>query len=152
MSDDMTIPKPRLTQKITKGEPLRPMLLSSQDIALWYRWHKIFGEFYDAFYFNVLLGQPPIPSEYWDVELEEFIYQSYSLRPDVVGEKKDFWEIFEIRPNAGPGAIGSVLTYATLWEANPPDERPLKKSLITDAADINLRYVADRFGITIYVV
>jgi hypothetical protein len=148
----MEIPKPKLQQRIVKGDIIRPMMLSSEDAALWVRWYRRFGDFYDALYFNVLIGKPPVPEELWTEDLEQFIYQSFSLRPDMVGEKRDFWEIFEIRPNAGPGAIGSILTYATLWEANPPDERPLRKSLITDFADTNIRFVAEKFGIVIYQV
>jgi hypothetical protein len=129
-----------------------PMQMSHEDRILWIRWSSSYPQGYQAFYYSVLVGDAILGKDEPDEELQRMIDQVSRRRLDVVGEKKDSWEIIELRPNAGPGAIGSVLTYKTLWEQDPIDERKISMSIVTDNMDRNLKYVCEKFEITVYLV
>jgi len=140
------------------GEPYpidwggRPVQMSSEDYEIWTRFMAREPSIYKAFYFSVLVGDPAMPTKDLEPEMARVVEHASRRRIDVVGETDDGWEIIELRNNAGPGAIGSVLAYKVLWEADPPDERPVTPIIITNTADANLYYACTVLEIPLLLV
>ncbi len=128
-----------------------PIQMSPNDREIWAYFQEQFAAEFQSFYFNVGVGVATMWSEELDEEMTRMVEWISRRRIDVVGEKADAWWLIELRINAGPGAIGSILTYKTLWEDDPPDQRPVVPVIVTNTQDANLQRVCDRFGITMIV-
>lgn len=116
-----------------------PPHMSAVDFVLWQRFLRRGPLPYLRLFFDVGVGQGVIPQG----EVPENVRRSWERitqqRIDVVGEGADSWTILELRGAAGPGAIGSLAVYRSLWAADPPDGRPVRLVLITDTFSDNLR-------------
>jgi hypothetical protein len=74
------------------------------------------------------------------------------LRADAIVITLDGWIIVEVRPHAGPAALGALFTYLATWQAHPPTKDPVTALLITDQVTKDLRLAADNLGIPIEIV
>ena len=129
-----------------------PEQMSHNDFIIWSRFIDIYSQDFKQFYYNVCVGEPTMWAEGLEEDMARMVEHVSRRRIDVVGEKKEEWWLMEIRMNAGPGAIGSVLTYKTLWEENPPDKRLVTPVIVTDYTDPNLIRVCSILNIIILVV
>ena len=129
-----------------------PIQMSPNDRDIWTYFQDQFAAEFLQLYFNVGVGVPTMWTPDLDEDMVRLVNEISRRRIDVVGEKEDAWWLIELRINAGPGAIGSILTYKTLWEDDPPDARPVVPVIATNTQDANLQRVCDRFGITMIVV
>jgi len=129
-----------------------PAQMSSNDHQIWMAFRDMAAIEYKNLYFSVHVGEPTLWQEDLEEEMTRMVEYSSRRRIDVVGEKDDAWDILELRMNAGPGALGSVLLYKLLWEQDPPDERPVNPIIVTDVTDTNLLYAAEKLGIRLLVV
>ena len=144
--------------KPTLGEPFSPdwagypEQMSAEDGAIWFRFRDEYAKEFKQFYFSCRVGDPILEG----LELEEDMLRVVSAvsrrRIDVIGEKDNEWWIIELRKHAGPGAIGSVLTYKTLWDEDPPDDRLTAAVIVTDYTDKNLVRVCSKLNIAMLVV
>jgi len=75
-----------------------------------------------------------------------------AFRADVVGERDSDWTLIELRANAGPGALGSLLVYRDLWNRDPPDERPLGLELVTDELHPDLADIVKANDIKLWII
>ncbi len=124
-----------------------PPQISTDDLMLWETFRRLFRADYVRFYFDVAVGTgegaPPNVSE----KVAAAWRRLTRFRIDVVGEKTTGWDIIELRPNAGPGGIGALQTYTTLWFEGPPDQRPIRPLLVSDRCPSDIRRVAGLAGI-----
>jgi len=113
--------------------------MSAVDYVLWQRYRRRNPLPFVRLFFDVGVGRGVVPQG----DVPENVKRSWERitqqRIDVVGESSGGWTILELRGAAGPGAIGSLLAYHSLWLADPPDDRPLSLVLITDTFSDNLR-------------
>ena len=84
--------------------------------------------------------------------MKSMIEQPSRLRIDAVGQRKNEYWLIELRPNAMCGAIGSILTYKTLWDMDPPDDRLATPVIVTDNTNRNIISAASRLKIIILEV
>ena len=124
-----------------------PPQISTDDLLLWETFRRLFRGDYVRFFFDVAVGQgeeaPPNVSE----KVAAAWRRLTRFRIDVVGEKVGGWDVIELRPNAGPGAIGALQTYTSLWFEGPPDARPIRAVLISDRCASDIKRVAALAGI-----
>lgn len=124
-----------------------PPQISTDDLLLWETFRRLFRSDYLRFYFDVSVGtgedSPPNVSG----KVAAAWRRLTRFRIDVVGEKSTGWDIIELRPNAGPGAIGALATYTSLWFEGPPDGRPIQAVLISDRCASDIKRVAGLHGI-----
>lgn len=129
-----------------------PPHMSAIDSVLWRRFRGVQNLPFLGLYFDVAVGRGA-PG---DVALPAVVQDAWErltrLRCDVVGEAVDHWTIIELRGAAGPGAIGSLVVYETLWAQDPPDQRPVELWLVTDQFAENLRDSLARFSIKLFLV
>ena len=106
--------------------------MARRDVPLWHRWLDLFGSRYQAFFYDVALGSGTDPGSQEDPSLRAGFIRVTRLRVDALGVQPDRWTLFEVRPTAGAGALGALVTYTALWALDPPDRRPLHPTLVTD--------------------
>lgn len=144
--------KPDLGNPYPPDWPGYPIQMSSQDHIIWIRFRELYALSFNTFYFSVLVGDPILWSEGLDEGMRRVVDHASRRRIDVVGEKDNTWWLMEFRMNTGPGAIGSILTYKTLWEDDPPDQRPVIPVIVTDILDKNLAHVCSVLQIRTFIV
>lgn len=144
--------KPGLKQAVRPDWGGFPPHMSAGDQALWVNFRDIYARDFKFFYYDVLVGIPSLEMTQVEPELQGMVNQITRMRVDAVGEKENEWWIIEFRPNASLGAIGSVLGYKTLWEEDPPDERPVKPVIVTDYHNENVKRVCEILKIELILV
>ena len=126
-----------------------PPHISTDDLTLWETFRRQYASDYVKFYFDVALGSGESSPENTRPSVAAAWQRLTMFRADVVGDTGKEWHLIELRPNAGPGAIGAVQTYATLWLTDPPDNRPMKPILVTDRCSADIRRVAALTGVEV---
>jgi len=126
-----------------------PPQISSEDLLLWERFRKVHAKDYVRFYFDVALGSGELSGPGVSENVAKAWTRLTKFRADVVGDTGTEWHLIELRPNAGPGAVGAIQTYSTLWLSDPPDSRPLKSIVVTDRCSADIRVVGRLAGIEI---
>lgn len=140
---------------IDLGNPFSPAFLgapphiSVEDLALWERWRRRYATRYRRFYFDVAVGQGEIAPPGTLEKVAAAWTRLTRLRVDVLGDRGDAWVLIELRPHAGPGAIGALQSYSTLLLGNLPDERSLVVMLVTDTCSRDIKAVAGVAGIEV---
>ena len=129
-----------------------PAHMSAIDFVLWRRLRARGDLVFDRVFFDVGVGSGAVDDRVVSVELAAAWRRLTRLRVDVVGETPFAWTLVEIRGAAGPGAIGSLLTYRSLWRDDPPDDRSVNLVLVTDLFPENLVAVLAEFSIHLVVV
>lgn len=126
-----------------------PPHISSEDMVLWEEFRRRSAKDYVALYFDVSLGTGEEATAGTSEAVAKAWQRLTRFRADVVGDTGKEWHLIELRPNAGPGAVGSVQTYTTLWTIAPPDSRPLRSIIVTDRCSRDIRVVADLAGVEV---
>lgn len=126
-----------------------PPHVSSEDMVLWEEFRRRFAKDYVAFYFDVSLGTGEEVAAGVNENVAKAWQRLTRFRADVVGDTGTEWHLIELRPNAGPGAVGSVQTYTTLWTIAPPDGRTVVSIIVTDRCSRDIRTVAQLAGVEV---
>jgi len=126
-----------------------PPHVSSEDLILWEQFRRRSSKDYVAFYFDVSLGTGEEPGPGINEKVGQAWRRLTKFRADVVGDTGTEWHLIELRPNAGPGAVGAIQTYSTLWTIKPPDARPLVSIIVTDRCTNDIKTVARLAGVEI---
>ena len=129
-----------------------PPHLSRPDLELWLLFREAHASKFLQFYFDVRVGDPLQCPQDFEPNLTRMVEQLSRRRIDVVAEKENEWWLIELRPNAGPGAIGSALTYKFLWEEDPPDDKTTIPVIVTNFFDSNLTRAAKAHNIRVVIV
>lgn len=106
--------------------------MSAGDWPIWERFKVKYSDQFQGYYYDVALGTPaPVPP---DVEsgLVQMWERLTVYRIDAVGVRGDEWWIIEVRPDAGPGALGALMTYGTLWDIEAKELPQKRLVLVTD--------------------
>lgn len=104
----------------------------------------------DALYYDVRVGQGvPIPPE-TNENMARMFTMNTQRRIDLVFQltTTDTLYIAEIRPNAGPGALGNALTNYALFTNE--DTRPARPAIITDHLAQDMALVLQKFNIALF--
>lgn len=126
-----------------------PPHVSQNDLRLWEEWRRRFSAGYKALYFDVALGEGTEAPPGTPANLAASWRRLTQFRVDLVADQGERWDLIEFRPNAGPGAIGAVQVYSTLWRGSPPDARPLRVLIVTDRMAADASLVARLAGIEV---
>jgi hypothetical protein len=109
-----------------------PPGMARGDYEIWVRFLAAHAKDYTGFWYNIRLGTGrPLPGDVEPALTKDWLYITQK-RADAIGIKLATLDFFEVRPQAGPGALGSLLTYKHLWEQQPPDPRPVQWIILTD--------------------
>lgn len=143
---------PRLGPRFDPWWRGHPPHMSTGDFALWQRYVAGQPLRFASVYFDVALGSGDMSAGPGPGSVAGMWMRLTSFRADVVGETVAGWTLIELREDAGPGALGSLLVYAALWKADPPDVRPLSLMLVTDRVHPDFAPIVAAHGIMLEVV
>lgn len=131
--------------------PKYPHLLSAE-VPIWDRWLQLHGHTFTQFAYDVHVGQ----GIGGVLGLNEATQRAADVlskkRIDVLGERPgEFW-LFEIKPFAGVGAIGQILSYTWLWNKEVPSRPITHWGLVTDHTDADTIDVCRAHSIRVWQV
>jgi hypothetical protein len=105
--------------------------MSALDFPLWQAVAPTFRPRAKRIYYDVAVGEGSPKDTATPDAISEGWSRLTRKRIDVVIDAGDAWLLIECRPNAGVGALGSITTYRSLWDRDPPDTRPTESYIVT---------------------
>jgi len=112
-----------------------PAHMATQDFAVWQRGRGALSLLVDAWHFDVTVGDGLAAAGIATPDLVAALSELGRKRIDAVGIQADAWLLIEVRHRAGPGAIGALILYRSLWERDPPDSKPARALLVAGEID-----------------
>lgn len=102
------------------------------DVHLWEKFIKANPGFFDSVDYDFHVGDPP---EWMDTKRDDFAKKEvrlYQKKIDVVGFIDELIWLIEIKPQAGSGALGQILSYRKLFLDEYDLEDTLRLGIITN--------------------
>lgn len=128
-----------------------PPHMSPQDLPIWNRYRDKHMMEWSAVYYDTALGVGGTLPDGEDAAAAAMWQRITRKRADAIIYTGREWIIVEVRANAGPGALGSILTYLALWRADPPDHLPVRGIVLTDRMDADTAHAAAATGIPVEI-
>lgn len=122
------------------------------DIAIWERFIDSDGARYNSFSYDVKVGKGTRSPKGVDAAYRSMQRTLSKFRIDAIGNRGDYLEIFEVKPNASAGAIGQVITYVMLFVKQYNEGLPVRGAIVTDRERPDMRSLTEELGIGYYVV
>ncbi len=129
-----------------------PPHMLREDVPIWHRFLKKYGDFYPAVYYDVAVGGPSLTKEELTDPLKRMWQYNNSKRIDAVIKLPDEVMIIEVSTSPGLRAIGQLLTYTALWQEADPWGLLEKPYLILEQMDKDLIRTASKYGISVIVM
>lgn len=125
---------------------------NQSDAVIWSRFVSRYPDFADSVDYDVICGSGhDLPDTLGPTYQSDAKYLG-SYKIDVLAHREKVHYIIEVKPNAGPGAIGQIITYAVLFDFYDGTDEVVKPVLITDFERPDVRKVCERFGVEFFVV
>jgi len=122
------------------------------DIELWELFLEQFPDEFDSFIYDLHVGEGIKPPENIPEGTKRQIQYLTQKRIDAVGYKDKQPTIIEVKPDAGPSALGQLFTYGTLWlKKFPPPPYP-KLAVVSDFIDNDMKFVFNAYRVKMYIV
>lgn len=126
--------------------------MNIRDKEIWERFIDKFPDAYINCQYDFHIGEAPPFNTLMDDGEDKNQDMLYRLRIDVVGESKEFCDIIELKPSAGPSTIGQVQSYKILYDRDEEQKKPTRCVIITDKENPNMAYLAKQAGVVLIVV
>jgi len=122
------------------------------DAVIWTRFILAYPDFGDSVNYDVCCGSGP--------DLPDSIKPEWAANAQYLGRYKidavvyrgSVHYVIEVKPNAGLGALGQIISYAILYDAFDESEEKVVPVLITNFERPDIRKIAARHGIEYYIV
>lgn len=123
-----------------------------KDIEIWERFLEKYATEYDGFIYDwkVGSGTEPVPELREPYATMQTTLSKY--RVDVIGVKAGRYELIETKPNAGPSAVGQIISYRNLFVKDYQGQREVVPVIVTDFERPDIREVASDMGVKYYIV
>ena len=126
--------------------------LAKKEIPIWERFIKTNPDFFEAVDYDVTCGSGhELPNDL-DEAWKRMAKYLGKYKIDVIGYKNGIHYVVEIRPNAGPSALGSTLSYAILYQTEMQGKIEAEPILITDVERPDMRKLCAEHDIGYIVV
>lgn len=129
-----------------------PPSFEKMENEIWQRFLDGYGDSYSGFYYNVKIGEDRNLGADLDDVMRKMINDLALKRIDVVGKRGSTFDIIEVRRHAGPGSLGQLLAYETLWITYNPGARPYTLTIVTDYMDVDTQLAVRDRGASVFVV
>ena len=126
--------------------------LAAKEVVLWDRFIKNFPDYAEEADYDVTCGEKDVlASDVPEYSRKDWEYLR-SWKIDVVVIKGGGLYVIEVRPRAGLGAIGEILSKATMFQEEHPEIPEVEPVLITDEERPNVRELCATHDIAYIVV
>lgn len=123
-----------------------------QDVAIWERFIEKYPDAYDTCEYDVAVGEGPDFSPIVNHATGGSDHKLYQKKIDVIGHKGTHLDIIEVKPNAGLGAFGQVLSYEILYLEHIDANAATDCVILTDRLAPDMAHLADQHQVRIVVV
>jgi len=131
--------------------PEFPHLLRNE-VPIWRRFLAQFREKFAKFEYDVHVGKGAEPHRVLPPNLQKALRVLTQKRIDVVGYRVGEVWLFEVKPNAGPSALGAVMMYEYFYRRDRAPRERIIKAVVTDQAGIEMAEVFEHYGIRLFEV
>ena len=130
----------------------RPPHMLREDVPVWYRFLKTYGNQFLKLYYDCLLGGIYLSEE----EKNDVMLYSWRVntakRADAIAElEKQVW-IIEVADDPGLRAIGQLQVYRTAWLRDPVIQKPERLILVAECIGADLLDACAMHGIDVYLM
>ena len=130
----------------------RPPHMLDPDVPVWYRFLDTYGAYFQALYYDSLLGGPFLTPAQEQNPFQRMWRANTAKRTDAIAElSTEIW-IIEVASYPGLRAVGQLQVYQSLWIEDPQIMKPERLVLVADRIDNDLGAACGRVGIQIYLV
>jgi hypothetical protein len=119
---------------------------------IWNRFLEQYPDEYISVQYDLHIGEPPPFNTLYDDGTDYNQDMLYRMRIDVVGHEGSRIDIIEVKPNAGPSALGQLESYATLYERDEEPALPIRMVLITDRERPNMHFLCKEKNVILKIV
>lgn len=113
------------------------------DVAIWERFIQKFPDEYDSVDYDVAVGTGQRHEGAADVAIVDGFELLTKKKIDVVGYKGQTVHIIEVKPNAGPSALGQAKSYELLYKRDIDQVSPTRTRLITNIVSADMPHLSD---------
>jgi len=126
--------------------------MKPRDVAIYERFVIKYPELYKEVQYDFHVGDKPE----FDTSIEGIAdakqYMLYQLKIDVLGHTDNRIDILEIKPSAGPATIGQVQGYKALYLRDEKPNKNVGMVIVTNEEKLNMRFLCQQAGVTLYIV
>lgn len=147
----MSTPQPTVAQLLQSERFKYPGLLPREIIVLraWLRLHE---NEYDRFDYNVRIGTGFDPGPTVSDSIRQMAIVNSQKRIDAVAYKGNTVTLIEVKDRAGFSAVGQLVGYLHMWQAQYPDQARPRLLLVANRLQDDIPLVASGAGIEIDLV
>lgn len=138
-----------LGDKFTKDYRRRPPGFEAAENEIWQAYLETLEDAYIGFWYNVRLGEDRITKEERLDPIKRMKEQLALKRIDAVGHRENVYDLIEVRRHAGPGSLGQLFTYESLWNLYGLTDLSYTLLLVTDFIDIDTLHATKTAGIVV---
>jgi len=110
------------------------------------------GKQYEPYQYDIHVGKASALWKTGNPNWDRMADALLKKRIDAVSVKNNVVHIFEVKPDAGLGAIGQLLSYDVLYRQEFNYDGAIELHLVTNYTDIDTETVAKNRGIQIHIV
>ena len=121
--------------------------LMPMEVAVLREWLRIHEAEYDSFDYNVRVGVGSDPGPTFDAKMRQMALDVTRKRIDAVAYKSGDVTLIEVKKRATLSAVGQIVAYRTLWNADNPLRLASHLLLVASAFDPDVLPVLSENGV-----
>jgi len=126
--------------------------LLPREVEIWERFLALYGREFTGFVYDVRVGEGITIRPEWGDEIARMAKLLTQKRIDVVGYKPGEIWIIEVKPHGGLSALGQLTVYEELYRIKYNPTQTIRKALVCETVDPDLRGLLPKYGVTLYIV
>ncbi|MDE1925364.1 MAG: hypothetical protein KGH79_04280 [Patescibacteria group bacterium] len=126
--------------------------LKPADQAIWERFLTEFPMAYDSVQYNLNCGEGAQGFSHEDPSMQMMWGKLKARKIDVTAFAGDHVDIIELKPYAGPSALGQVIGYYHLYLGYVDPHADARPVIVTNAMMPDMPYLSARMGVRVIVV
>jgi hypothetical protein len=131
--------------------PQRMAHMFPMDIEIWERFLAAHRGDFLGFIYDVKIGSGTKPLDDLAEPYRGMQRVLSRYRVDVIGVKHNELTLFEVKPSAGTGALGQVVSYARLFRRDYKPQLKVIPALLTDFERPDMRHLAEKMGVQYHI-
>lgn len=122
------------------------------DAELIDRFIEKYPDYFDEAAYSYPVGDGAPANPIVNEETEGSVEYLYMRKIDIVGKKRNFFSVVEVKPRASLSAIGQIKGYYDLFFRDEKPSGEVVKIIITDKMDNDSKFVAAKEGVIVIEV
>lgn len=126
--------------------------MKPNDVAIWERFMLRNPDAYAEVIYDQPLGEGRQAPEEAEANMAADWKILTQWKADVIAFRDGAIDVIEVKPNAGPSALGQIIAYALLVDKIDELSLPVVPVILTDVERPEMRSICEQMGVTLIVV